>query len=78
MDTAEKYDLDALVELPEMKTVLDEIREVNRAILVEMIKVWDKTPKDQIPDMELIDLKYDPRLKELRKRVNEIARAHSE
>ena len=78
MNTAEKYDLDALVELPEMKTVLDEIREVNRAILVEMIKVWDKTPKDQIPDMEYIDLKYDPRLDKLRKRVNEIARAHSE
>ena len=57
MNTAEKYDLDALVESPEMKTVLDEIREVNRAILVEMIKVWDRTPKDQIPDMEYIDLK---------------------
>ena len=78
MNTAEKYDLDALIELPEMKAVLGEIRDVNRAIIVEMNKVFDRTPKDQIPDMEYIDLKYDPRLEKLRKRVNEIARAHSE
>ena len=51
---------------------------LTESIIVEMNKVFDSTPKDQIPDMDYIDLKYDPRLEKLRKRVNEIARAHSE
>ena len=77
MQTAEKHDLDALAALPEMKEVLSEIREVYKIQLSEINRAFDEVDDGEVPDVSHISDKYDGRLRELRKRVNEIARTHA-
>ena len=77
MQTAEKPDTNDLLENPEIKAALKEIREIQDAMRADLYVAFDDTPRGELPDVSIINDRYEPRLKELGNRVREIVRSHS-
>lgn len=76
MQTTTNHNIDALVELPEMKGKLGELRETMQAMRAAMMVAMIDTPDDGFPDVEHVDRKYTPELKRLIEEVRSIAEAN--
>ena len=70
------WDTDALLELPEMRAKLQQLRETMQAMRAEMWITMIDAPENEYPDVEEVDRKYRPELKRLISEVREIAKAN--
>lgn len=75
-DSRKTWDTDALLELPEMRAKLQQLRETMQAMRAEMWITMIDAPEDEYPDVEEVDRKYRPELKRLISEVREIAKAN--
>ena len=75
-DGRKTWDTDALLELPEMRAKLQQLRETMRAMRAEMWITMIDAPEDEYPNVEEVDRKYRPELKRLISEVREIAKAN--
>ena len=71
------WDIDALMELPEIQAVLDErqvlLSEFRRRFTSEWVK---KEGSGELPDVGWLNEEYNARIRELRARIREVAEAH--
>ncbi len=70
------WDTDALLELPEMRRKLKQLRETMQSMRAEMWITMIDAPEDEYPEVAEIDRKYRPELKRLIGEVREIAKAN--
>ena len=75
-ESRKTWDTDALLELPEMKSKLQELRETMQAMRAGMVVAMIDAPEDGFPDVEHLDRKYTPELKRLIGEVRNIAEAN--
>ena len=75
-DSRKTWDTDALLELPEMRAKLQQLRETMQAMRAEMWFTIIDAPEDEHRDVEEVDRKYRHELRRLIGEVREIAKAN--
>ena len=76
MQTTEKHNIDALLDLPEMKAALADFRTLQSDFRTELWIAFLETDEDELPDVRPLNERYDSRFRELKDRVRAIAKAN--